>query len=252
MSKKQQELNRKAIALLEDLESSGRKPTAGDLDTLQLYAGRGGLKDGKRGRGLLYEFYTPLPIVSKMWGMARMHGFDGGSVLEPSVGTGRFLRFVDPSTTSVDAFEFTDDGDNLSFRICRACFPWANVVDGAFESIFYNKELKRVGTKNRYDLVIGNPPYNVRSGFFQAPKLEGKHTATTRYEHYFIEKGLELLKPSGLLVFIVPSSFMDAPTYAGFRVAVEQQARLLEAWRLPLRAFDFTAIQTDIIVFQKK
>lgn len=249
MSKRQLELNRKAVALLEDLEQSGRMPTVEDLDALQAYAGRGGL-DGQSGRGILYEFYTPLPIVSKMWGMARDHGFKGGSVLEPSVGTGRFLRFVNWLDTNVDAFEFTDEGDDISLRICRACFPMANVTDGAFESIFY-KGMKRVGTAKRYDLVIGNPPYGARSGFWQAPKLEGKHTNTTRYEHYFIEKGLELLKPGGILIFIVPSTFMDAPAYANFREQVQRVAFLKEAWRLPLRAFDFTAIQTDIIALKK-
>lgn len=248
MSKKQKALNDRAISVLQELEASGAVPTPAQLDDLQQYAGRGGL--GEKGRGLLYEFYTPRPIVAAMWAMAQRNGFEGGSILEPSVGTGRFLQYVDPATCSVDAFEYSDVGETTSFRIARACFPWANITNGAFETIFYTGN-KRTGTSKRYDLVIGNPPYGDRDGYWQAPKLEGKQGNATRYEHYFIEKGIELLNPGGLLVFIVPSTFMDGPQYAKFRAHIETMAELVEAYRLPLNAFDFTAIQTDIIVFKR-
>lgn len=32
-----------------------------------------------------------------MWGLAFQYGFTSGVILEPSCGTGRFLRYVDPT-----------------------------------------------------------------------------------------------------------------------------------------------------------
>lgn len=251
MSKYQKALNDRAISVLQELEASGAVPTSAQLDDLQQYAGRGGIE--KTGRGIRYEFYTPHSIVATMWALAVRHGFDGGNVLEPSVGTGRFIRYIDPTQCSVDAFEFSDRGEDTSFRICRACYPWVNITSGPFESVFYANGISkpRTGTAKRYDLVIGNPPYGDRDGLYQGTKLEARHTEADRYEHYFIEKGVELLNPGGLLVFIIPSSFIDRPSYAKFRAHLETMAELVEAYRLPLNAFDFTAIQTDIIVLRR-
>ena len=99
-----------------------------------------------------------------------------------------------------------------------------------------------------YKLVIGNPPYGDFTG--KLTSKERRNTGATRYEDYFILRGLDLLQKGGLLVYIVPSSFLDGKENA-VKKQIEARAELLEAYRLPKGIFRQTDIQTDIIVLRK-
>lgn len=255
MSKKQATLNDNiaiAVNKAADKILSGIKISEADANRIQEYTGAGGLaKQGATGRGLLYEYYTPYPIVEAMWALAYKYGFKGGKILEPSCGVGRFLKYVDPTVSTVDAFEFSKD-NRTSFLIAKACYPWANFTNDYFESIFY-KDNKRVVPEPSYDLVIGNPPYGAFTGFYAGDKREGKVFPGVTYDQYFIWAGLQLLKTGGLLVFIIPSTFLQNNTnYLPFKTWLSENAELLDAYRLPKGVFDFTDIMTDIIVFKKK
>lgn len=254
MSKKQQKLNQEITDLVLQNEAkilAGEPITVSGADYLQQYTGSGGLaKAGATGRGLLYEYYTPWEICQAMWSLAYKHGFTSGAILEPSCGIGRFLKFVDPTANTVDAYEYSKD-NNVSFLIARACYPWANITNDYFESVFY-EDNKRIQPEPRYDLVIGNPPYGTFTGFYAGNKREGKYFTGNTYDQYFIWAGLKLLKPGGLLVFIIPSTFLqNAGTYDSIKKEIANMAELLESYRLPKGVFDFTDIMTDIVVFKK-
>lgn len=247
------QLNAAIESLLKHKRDSGEAFTMQDIALLQQYEGKGGLASkGVTDRGVLYEYYTPDAIVRKMWALAYHHGFKRGHILEPSVGTGRFLHYVDPSTCSVEAYEYSKD-DTIGYQIACASFPWATITNDYFETIFYrdNKRLKVV--EPRFDLVIGNPPYGKFTGYYAGKGREASRTLAKTYDQYFIEKGIELLKPEGLLVFIIPSSFLDnESSYQDFKTNLATQAMLIDAYRLPANVFAHTQIQTDIIVFRKK
>ena len=53
------------------------------------------------------------------------------------------------------------------------------------------------------------------------------------------------------MVYIIPSSFLDGKESV-IKKRINQQANLLEAYRLPKGIFKQTDIQTDILVWQKK
>lgn len=255
MSAKQQSLNeeiaKKVNASAKQI-LEGKRITAQAADEIQQYTGAGGLaKAGASGRGLLYEYYTPYPVVEAMWSLVYRYGFKGGRILEPSCGVGRFLKYVDPSVCTVDAFEYSKD-NNTSFLIAKACYPFVNITNDYFESIFYQNN-KRVTIEPSYDLVIGNPPYGAFTGLYSGDKREGKYFKGTTYDQYFIWAGIELLKQGGLLCFIIPSTFLDNNTnYTDFKKQLSEKAELLDAYRLPKGVFDFTDIMTDIIVLRKK
>lgn len=224
--------------------------TQEEIAFAQLYTGDGGLK-GAQSRGILYEYYTPYEIVSRMWTLAKEAGFKTGNILEPSCGIGRFLHYVDPSTNNVDAFEWSKDNDT-SFQIARATYPWANIDNSPFESIFYQGNV-RTGRTEQYDLVIGNPPYGEFTGFYASKAYEGsiaKRVGIRTYDQYFLWAGIELLKPGGVLVYIIPSTFLDGD-YRDFKETIYSNASLLAAYRMPRGLFDATDIQTDIVVFKK-
>lgn len=250
MSKQQQDINDRVRAIISEKRQSKEPFTQSELEFIQQFAGDGGLaKFGAKSRGLLYEYYTPIPVVEKMWGLAYKHGFTSGHILEPSCGIGRFLRYVDFSNSSVDAFEINPD-DSTGFSVAKVSFPAANITNDYFESIFYNEKRKRVGTTKRYDLIIGNPPYGERSNKFS--KLENPYTKANTLDQYFIEKGVELLNPNGLLIFIIPSAFLDNDnSYNEVKKHIYQYAELVDAYRLPMKTFTHTDIQTDIIVLKR-
>lgn len=252
MSRTQAEINANIAAKVRAKLTSGEVWTQPELDSLQHYTGAGGLhQEGATDTGILHEFYTPDDIIARMWALAYQYGFAGGKVLEPSAGTGRFLRYVDPANCTVRAFEV----DEISGNILKACFPWADVTIGPFETMFYpnGPAQKRVQPAADFDLVIGNPPYGARTGNYQGKQLEGRYTIANTLDQYFIEKGVSLLKPNGLLVFIVPSAFLgNDGKYNAFKDQLAETADLIDAYRMPLKIFDFTGVGTDIIVIRKK
>ena len=232
--------------LVEQILEEGRTPTESERELLISYEGIGGLaKEGVRGQGILSEFYTPDAIIQKMWGLAYKHGFtDSGKVLEPSCGTGRFFKYHNPAL--IDAFEI----DPIAYKIAKLLYPTANITLGSFETKFFRDNFHLPRTKGDYDLVIGNPPYE--SFVSQYSPKEKTVTQAVTFDQYFITRGLDLLKIGGLMVFIIPSSFMrNDNKYNKIKEEIYAKAELIEAYRLPNNVFPNTYIGTDILVFRK-
>lgn len=249
MSKSQVALNQEIRQFVADKVANDGVWSLDDVKYAQQYAGAGGLEKGMR--GMLYEYYTPDFIIERMWGLVANYGFTGGNILEPSVGTGRFLNYVDPTNSFVDAFEFSKD-DDTSYQICKATYPFAHIKADYFETIFYSGN-QRVGHAEEYDLVIGNPPYGKFSGPYAGATREKKHYKGGNYAEYFMWASLQVMKPGALLCMIIPQGFLAGKTRTSKgKWQIMKQAELVDAYRLPLNVFDFTGIGTDIIVLRKK
>jgi adenine-specific DNA methylase len=80
-----------------------------------------------------------------------------------------------------------------------------------------------------------------------------KRTKAFTYDQYFLTRGLDLLVSGGLLVFIIPQSFLDNNAkYNPLKERIAAKADFLEARRLPHGIFEYTDVGTDIVVFRKK
>lgn len=249
------ELN-KAIEKLLDSKPNDADFTADEKSFLKYYSGYGGLeKHGATGKGLLYEYYTPSLIAEKMWGLAYKYGFNGGSVLEPSAGIGEFIKYA-PEQHLVVAHEI----NKYSARICKILYPLATVSTQYFEEIFIkNNDSIRGKTSllKKYKLVIGNPPYGEFGGKW-AGMGEKSYTRAGNYIDYFIFRGLDLLDPGGLLIFIVGAEVASGGTpflaqqMNKCKEEIQEKSDLLDAYRLPNGVFERTDVLTDIIVLRKK
>lgn len=246
----QLELNQEIERLIDQKDEAQSAFTVEDKNHFRLYTGSGGLlKQGASGRGVLYEYYTQDVVVQKMWGLAFKFGYNDGPVLEPSVGTGNFLKYV-PKNVQATAYET----NHYAARISQICYPFATVHEKEFESIFFtgNIHLKDNFKHTQYSLVIGNPPYGEFSGKY-AGMGEKKWTGVLSYDQYFILRGLDLLAPGGLLVYVIPSSFLEnKEKLNAIKEKIFARAELLDAYRLPERTFETTDIGTDIIVLKKR
>lgn len=253
--KKQSVINNEIRALLTKKGTDRNNYSADEIAFLKMYEGDGGLiKEGAKGARILDQFFTPVDVCGKMWGLALKYGFNFEGkkhILEPAVGSGRFLQFI-PATADVNVKAF--DVDETSYMLCKVLFPDYDIVHGSFEATFFqgNRHIGLAGVKQQYDLVIGNPPY--RDYVSEYSKIgEKKATGAETFDQYFIMRGVDVLKKGGVLVMIIPSSFLaNGEKYNSFKQDLAKKAEFLDAYRLPNGTFGNTQVGTDIIVLRKK
>jgi type I restriction-modification system DNA methylase subunit len=248
----QHELNQQIESFIAGKEHRNETFSKEEIDFIQQYEGSGGQgNNGATGEGLLYEFFTPDYVCELMWDLAVKHGYDGGYVVEPSVGTGRMIKNA-PDYKKCIGFEINP----VSKRIAEISFPGLTVHEGYFETAFLNEprftsRLKDQATwlkQYPFSLVIGNPPYgshqNLYSSFFPSPKFK-------QIEIFFMYYGLQLLKPGGLLIYITASAFLrNGDSYNAAKEELEKICTLVDAYRLP-PVFKASRVPTDILVFKR-
>ena len=247
-------LNHQIEELIDKKEALHQKFTASEISFISQYEGSGGQgKQGASGQGLLHEFFTPEFVVDLMWELARHYGYDDGHVLEPSIGTGRMIK---PATDYAKCVGF--EINPVSARIAELSYPGCKVYNSYFETAFleeprYTSKLKGKLTwlkEYPFSLVIGNPPYGVYKNQYSSYFTEAKKLK--QVELFFIYKGLELLKPGGLLVYVTGSNFLrNGDSYNEAKIEIGKLAHLVDVYRLP-PVFKFSQIPTDIILLRKK
>lgn len=195
------------------------------------------LKNVKSGQ--LDAYYTPIKIAQSMWDISAHLGFKGGTVLEPSMGVGRFVGLLPQNLKGKVAFNGIEI-DPTTYKIAAALYGNINARNMGFEETNYD---------SAHDMVIGNPPY----GEFKLYDKNKKEYNTLSAHNYFVVKSLDALKEGGVLNFVISSSFLDnldAKTIA----LINAKANFIGAIRLPSDAFKETGtkVTTDIVIFQKK
>lgn len=234
--------------------------TSDEKQYLRKYSGYGGIVADEfsleEAKASFTEFYTPDTIVRKMWALAYKYGFkDGGNVLEPSVGTGEFLKYM-PSNSMAAGYEI----NKYSYSICKILYPQYNFYLQPFENVFIKNRdtLKnKIGDLPKYSLVIGNPPYGDVSGIGMGMG-EKQYTNAKNWIEYFILRGLDLTLPGGLLIYIIGTEVANGGTpflqqgTNKIKEKIAERADLVDAYRLPNGVFDRTDVLSDILVFKKK
>jgi len=254
------EVNR-AIENLLDSKTDNFSPN--EIEFISNYSGYGGLeKQGEFSdeelKGLLYEYFTPDEIVKKMWALAYKYGFGvikNPHVLEPSVGTGNFFKYA-PN----DAELFGNEINKYSKKICEILYPNSMIKLQPFEKTFIsqNNSIKqKLQNIDKYHLVIGNPPYGKGISKYLAMG-ETSFTNATNFTEYFITRGLDLLHSQGLLIYVVGAEQYNGGTLfldSGISIVKKQifeKAQLIDAYKLPTKIFERTAVASEILVFKKK
>jgi N12 class adenine-specific DNA methylase len=258
--------NIEAIKLLKRLEAENRNPTKEEKKILAKYVGWGGIPQAFDGmnkqwasvaeelaalltdeeyararESTLNAHYTDIPVVRDIWSGLQHMGFTGGKVLEPSAGSGNFLGAMPTalrSRTQISAVEL----DSITGRILAKLYPQAQVHVMGFEKARF--------PVNSFQLLTGNVPFG-DFGVYD-PKYAD---ANLNIHNYFIVRGLDLLKPGGVMMVITSSNTLDRPGSAKAREMMAERADLIAAIRLPNNAFKGNAgteVTTDILIFRKK
>lgn len=231
--------------------------SADELSFIQLYEGGGAEKKVSSDKSILTQFFTPESIIAKMWGLAFKYGFtfDNTHVLEPSFGSGRFFKYIPKDAkVSVTGYEI----EPVAYKIGQLLYghddPRYSLRFASFETMFFDgrRHTGMARVEKLYDLVITNPPYADYVSEY-APLGEREATGAFTFEMYFIMRGVDLLKKGGLLIYIIPNTFLSNDNkYNAFKEKLSQKCDLIDAYRLPNGVFDNTEVGTDIIVLKKK
>lgn len=193
----------------------------------------------KEGRGILDEYYTDKKIVNAVFSILDIP--DNTTVLEPSVGVG---NFVPTNVSTVDGYEI----NATTAGIAKLLNPKMTVFNKSFETNFVDEKGNKKTFEEKYNLVVGNPPYGEHRGLY---KGLGEEQSIGKYEDYFTKRGLDVVKTGGKVVFVIPSSFLKTQTSKS-KEAIAKLGKVEVAFRLPENAFDGTSIGTDIVVFTKE
>ena len=191
-------------------------------------------------RATQYAHYTPEFMVRTMWDALIRMGFSGGNVLEPGCGTGLFLAMLPEKVAGKVALTGIE-ADPITARIAVKLFP---------EAWIRAEDFTKARLSERYDVVIGNPPFSDRT--VRADDAGGKLHLSLH--DYFIARSIERLKPGGIAALVTSRWTMDK-SVATAREHIAGMADLIGAVRMPqgaMAADAGTEVVVDVLLFQRR
>lgn len=219
----------------------------------------------------LGAYYTPEPLAGRLLDLATREGLDWSTarVLDPSCGGAAFLLPVARRMASA-AGRRRLDADALLRRLHgieldpfaawlsrRLLALWwveehggtPRALDAAVET---NDALAPRPRDERWDLVVGNPPYRRMT----LDLGERRRFARSVYGHanlygLFLDTALDRLTPDGLIAFVTPTSFLGGQYFTRLRALLGAQAppRVLEFVQARAGVFESVLQETCLAVF---
>ena len=255
--------NIEAIQLLKYLERNGFQASPEQQVKLSGYVGWGGIpevfdesksewskeyaelkalltpEEYEAARGsTLNAHYTSPAVIRAIYEAVGSMGFEGGRILEPSMGVGNFFGLLPESMQGSQLYGV--ELDSITGRIAKQLYPEADITVAGFET---------TGRPGFYDLAVGNVPF----GQYQVHDPEYDRLGFSIH-NYFAAKMLDQVRPGGIAAFVTSRYTLDAKDESVRRYLAER-GELLGAIRLPNNAFRANAgtdVVSDIIFLQKR
>ncbi|MEZ4383381.1 MAG: SNF2-related protein [Nannocystaceae bacterium] len=254
--------------------------TAAERRTLLGYSGWGGLSIEKYqdqfpkgwdpdSFGLVHEYYTPTKLARAVADalcpfLPDLAGRDGViRALEPSAGIGRFMLALNQGSCEHPPLRWTAiELSTIAAKMLPLLFPEADVCAGSFEEWLHRqtgrKGIPAKGVEvtardaGKFRLLVANPPYGKRgltAKWDQAPEYAEREAFA-----YFLRRGLDLLAPYGIGVFLIPAGFLTGTSSARreLRERVLRRHHLMSAFRLPSATFPGANLVTDLLFFRAR
>ena len=258
--------NIEAIKLVNRLVNTQKEATADEKKVLAKYVGWGGLaqafdehnvawqneyeelkdvlsvEEYAAAKGsVLNAHYTSKTVIDGIYKALTRFGVKGNNrILEPAMGTGNFFGFM-PQEIADGAKLYGVELDRVTGKIATKLYPQAKIQIKGFEETSF--------ADNSFDLMVTNVPFGGYTVF------DPDYNKYNFYIHdYFIAKGIDKIKPNGLMAVITSKGTMDKQN-PSIRKYIADRAELVGAVRLPNTAFKQTAnteVVTDILFFRKR
>lgn len=258
--------NIEAIKLVNRLINSKKEATADEKKVLAKYVGWGGLAQAFDEHNLAWQneykelkdvlsveeyaaakgsvlnaHYTSKTVIDGIYKALTRFGVKGNNrILEPAMGTGNFFGFM-PKEIADGAKLYGVELDKITGKIATKLYPQAKIQIKGFEETAF--------ADNSFDLMVTNVPFGGYTVF------DPDYNKYNFYIHdYFLAKGIDKVKPNGLMAVITSRGTMDKQN-PSIRKYLADRAELIGAVRLPNTAFKQTAnteVVTDILFFRKR
>ena len=190
---------------------------------------------------VLNAHYTSKTVIDGIYNALKLFGVKSNNrILEPATGTGNFFGFM-PKEIADGAKLYGVELDKITGKIATKLYPQAKIQIKGFEETAF--------ADNSFDLMVTNVPFGGYTVF------DPDYNKYNFYIHdYFLAKGIDKVKPNGLMAVITSKGTMDKQN-PSIRKYLADRAELIGAVRLPNTAFKQTAnteVVTDILFFRKR
>lgn len=258
------ETNIAAIELVKKLEKEGRQANPEEQELLAKYVGWGGLANeffdelnpkyeserltlrslvskseySTMKQSSLTAYYTDPMIIRQIWQKLLDDGFEGGRILDPSMGTGNFFAAM-PRSIRERSELYGVELDSVTGAIAKQLHPNTHIEVRGFEEVSYQN--------NSFDLVLTNVPF----GNFRI--ADKNYDKPYMIHDYFVKHSLDLVRDGGQVSIISSVGTMDKRTDNVLQ-EIKSNTHFLGGVRLPDTAFKKiagTRVTTDLLFFQK-
>ncbi|MFV0225496.1 class I SAM-dependent methyltransferase [Empedobacter falsenii] len=192
-------------------------------------------------------FYTPIPIAEFIlkWGTKSINN---AKILEPSCGDGNFLKSLQNLNLnygSITAIEF----DEIEFNKAKKIeLENSSVINTDFHKFCIN-------TKDKYDLIVGNPPY-IRYQFFEKEQQELaemiysnsnlKYSKLANAWVSFVVGSTQLLNKEGKIGFVLPAEILQVSYAKQLRLFLAKEYNKINI--ISFKKLVFEDIQQEVVL----
>ena len=187
-------------------------------------------------------FFTPPSIIETNLKLLESHFSNIKTILEPSFGSGEYLYAINKLYPKYII---------TGFELNKTIFD-TSLIHFSDNNNLLNQDFLKYQSEEKYDLIIGNPPY------FVLKKKEVDKYYNDYYEGrpnifiLFIIKSLQLLNPDGILSFVLPKSFLNCLYYDKTRKFIYDNYHILNIIDCSNASYLETQQETVIFIIQNK
>lgn len=233
----------KAVAILDGLGNSD--PTKEELEALIAYPGKGKILGNQTGG--IGQYFTPPYIAHYMTVMASPS--EKARLLDNSAGIGNLLAPVLDAQEHIDPRRFTIiEVDPICARIIELRWPdvWVTAESAT--------ELR---LRADHDVALLNPPFGLHFSGQMVKDMQTTSDGDKTLSHaYLLEQAIRAVKPAGVVVAILPTSFFDntRPAEVRLRRWLARNTIFVQRTDLPQDAFIAAGTQwpTSIVLLQRR
>lgn len=193
----------------------------------------------KSERSPLGQFLTPRQLREKL--ISQIPFAPGMRVLDPGCGTGEFLKSCAEVCPELQLFGW--DVDEKVLEVAKILAPTATLL---------HRSALDAGETEKFDVVIGNPPYFEMRGLSEEIKDDYSEVISGRPNIFalFFKAGWAALKNNGYLAYVVPPSMNNGAYFDKLRhfIITNFSIEYLELYENPFLFEDAqTAVQLMVL-----
>lgn len=198
------------------------------------------IKDNEKKSNGIY--FTPKDIVLEMLSTCKKYNKNIKRVLEPSCGSCQVINELDKEYDNVliDGIEY----NNTIFTEIKA-LEFNNNVN------LVNMDYLKYSPVEKYDLIIGNPPYFVMKKKDVDEKYHEYFNGRPNIFVLFIIKALGELNMNGILAFVLPKNFLNCNYYNELREHINDNFKILSVNDHSDKKYIETGQETITVIIQK-